>query len=159
MYPNSQLIEKFYTAFQQKDFRAMQQCYHDEVIFSDPVFQNLKGRQAKAMWHMLVSGGKDLEVTYNNVLANNQEGHCHWEATYTFSVSGKKVHNIIDASFEFKDGKIFRHTDYFDLWRWSRMALGISGILLGWSPLVRNKIRKRAASNLKKFIDTHPEYK
>ena len=136
----------------------MQQCYHDEVLFSDPVFQHLKGKQAKAMWHMLISGGKDLEVIYSKVIADENNGGCHWEATYTFSVTGRKVHNIIDAQFEFQDGKIIRHADHFDLWRWSRMALGTSGILLGWSPLVKNKIRGIASGNLQKFIDAHPEY-
>lgn len=158
MNSNTALIEKFYSAFQQKDFRAMQQCYHDDVLFSDPVFPLLRGKQAKAMWHMLVSGGKDLGLIYSQVQAGDKDGSCHWEATYTFSVTGRKVRNIIDAQFEFKDGKIIRHADQFNLWKWSRMALGPSGTFLGWSPLVKNKIRRLAAGNLQKFIDAHQEY-
>lgn len=156
---NTSLIEKFYQSFQQKDFRTMQSCYHDAVLFSDPVFQHLQGNEAKAMWHMLVMGGKDLELTYRDITADGFQGSCHWEATYTFSGSGRKVHNIIEARFEFKDGKIIHHTDDFDLWKWSRMALGTPGIVLGWSPFLKNKIRKMAAANLSKFIAAHPEYK
>lgn len=130
----------------------MQSCYHDDIQFSDPVFQNLKGKEAKAMWHMLVSSGKDLRLEFSKVKSSNHQGSCHWEAFYTFSRTGKKVHNIIDAEFEFKDGKILKHTDTFDLWKWSGMALGISGTLLGWSPLIRNKIRGIATENLKKFM-------
>ena len=155
---HEQLIAKFYTAFREKDFRAMQQCYHGEIIFSDPVFKNLNGKEAKAMWHMLLSIGKDLQVTFKDIKADGQDGQCHWEATYTFSTTGRKVHNVIDATFEFRDGKIFRHTDQFNLWRWSRMALGISGLLLGWTPFMQNKIREQAKNNLKKFIGSHPEY-
>jgi ketosteroid isomerase-like protein len=147
-----QLVTKFYTAFQNKDWKTMQSCYHDDIVFSDPVFQNLKGNEAKAMWHMLVSAGKDLKLDFSNVKVNDQTGSCHWEAYYTFSRTGRKVHNIIDASLEFKDGKIIKHTDVFDLWRWSGMALGISGKLLGWSPIVRNKVRGIAQANLKKFM-------
>lgn len=147
-----ELVKKFYTAFQNKDWKTMQSCYHDDVLFSDPVFQNLKGNEAKAMWHMLVSAGKDLKLEFSNVSANNQTGSCHWEAYYTFSRTGRKVHNIIDATLEFKDGKIIRHTDVFDLWRWSGMALGISGTLLGWSPIIKNKVRGIAQANLKKFM-------
>lgn len=137
----------------------MQSCYHEEIIFSDAVFQSLAGKEAKAMWHMLLFNSKDLQVSFHDVLANDKIGSCYWEAAYTFSGSGRKVLNVITAAFEFRDGKIFRHTDHFDLWKWSRMALGTPGILLGWSPFLQNKIRKQAATALSKFIVAHPEYK
>lgn len=152
------IIRQFYTSFQQKDVAGLQSCYHDDVIFSDPVFQRLQGKQAKAMWHMLVVAGKDLQLTYSKVQAGNGKGSCHWDATYTFSGSGRKVMNSIDAAFEFRDGKIIRHTDHFSLWKWSRMALGMPGLLLGWSPLLQNKIRAKAAENLGKFIAAHAQY-
>ena len=129
----------------------MQDCYHDDIIFNDPVFSNLKGKEAKAMWHMLVNSGKDLTLLFTAVKADERIGSCSWEAFYTFSRTGRKVHNVIEAKFEFKDGKIFRHTDSFDLWKWTRMALGISGMLLGWSPVVRNKVKATAKASLDKF--------
>jgi len=150
-HPNQQLIETFYTAFQQRDYASMIACYHDDVRFSDPVFTDLRGPQAKAMWHMLCERGKDLQVTFRDVAANEQTGQAHWEAVYTFS-SGRKVHNVIDASFVFEDGLIIVHRDSFDLWRWTRMALGPMGVLLGWSPFVQNKVRGTAVSSLHKFI-------
>jgi len=153
-----EIIEKFYASFQKKDWSGMQACYHDEVVFNDPVFRNLKGKKAKAMWHMLVAAGKNLTITYKNITANEQNGSCHWEAVYDFSRTGRKVHNIIEGNFIFKDGKIIEHTDIFNLWRWSRMALGTPGLLLGWSPFVRSKIRFTAEISLAKFIKEHPEY-
>jgi ketosteroid isomerase-like protein len=150
---HEQLITNFYTAFQNKDWKAMQACYHDEIIFNDPVFQNLKGKEAKAMWHMLVTAGKDLSLNFNSVKADDVSGSAHWEALYTFSKTGRKVHNSIDAKFEFKDGKIIRHTDVFDFWRWSRMALGTSGVLLGWTSVIQNKVRETASRNLTKFME------
>jgi ketosteroid isomerase-like protein len=153
-----QVIESFYSSFQQKDWKGMQACYHDKIIFSDPVFNNLKGGEAKAMWHMLAIAAKDLSVSFKNVTANGVKGACDWEAYYSFSRTGRKVHNIIHAEFEFSDGKIIRHTDFFNLWRWSGMALGVTGLLLGWSPLVSSKIRSTANSSLKKFMAEHPEY-
>jgi ketosteroid isomerase-like protein len=156
---HKQLITNFYTAFQNKDWKTMQACYHNDVVFSDPVFQNLKGKEAFAMWHMLVEAGKDLRLEFKDAKANEQEGSCHWEAHYSFSRTGRKVHNIIDAKFKFKDGKIIEHNDTFDLWRWTRMALGTSGILLGWTPMVQKKIRNLAQSNLQKFMSTQPAYR
>ena len=153
------LIEKFYSSFQQKNWKGMQGCYTDKVTFSDPVFQHLKGKEAFAMWHMLTTAGKDLTVSFKNIKANETTGSCDCDAQYSFSRTGRKIHNIIHAEFKFQDGKIIEHHDSFDLWRWSRMALGTSGILLGWSPIVQNKIRTTANSSLKKFIAEHSEYK
>ncbi len=159
MLESEKLIEKFYTGFQQKDWKGMQQCYHDKIVFSDPVFKNLKGAEVKAMWHMLTTAGKDLEISFQHIKVDGASGSCDWEAHYTFSLTGKKVHNLIQATFEFSEGKIIRHTDSFNLWRWSGMALGVTGTLLGWSPFVQSKIRKMAGKNLEKFIQEHPEYK
>ena len=66
------------------------------------------------------------------------------------------VHNVIDARFEFEEGKIRRHTDRFDLWRWAGMALGVPGKLLGWTPLLQNTIRRKAAAGLDEWIARAP---
>jgi len=150
---NEQLIEKFYSAFNQKDWKTMQSCYHDEVVFNDPAFSNLKGKAAKAMWHMLAAAAKDFSLTYNQVAADEINGSCHWEAAYSFSKTGRKVLNKIDATFEFKDGLIYRHTDQFDFWKWTQMALGVPGILLGWTPFLQNKVKATAMRGLKKFMN------
>jgi hypothetical protein len=152
MHPNGDLITRFYSAFHKKDFVTMQKAYHSEARFSDPVFPNLSAGEVKAMWQMLVTSAQDLQVTCSNVSADDQKGTCQWHALYTFTASGRRVHNIIHASFTFSDGKIIKHQDHFDFWRWSRMALGPMGWLLGWSPLVKNKVRKTAGARLAKFI-------
>src|ERR1043165_5503209 len=100
----AEVIERFYSAFERKDWKSMQDCYHDDVHFSDPVFTNLKGKKAQAMWHMLVNAGKDLTLIYTNVEGSGHSGSADWDAFYSFSRTGRKVHNVIHASFEFKDG-------------------------------------------------------
>ena len=154
------LIATFYTAFAKGDWQTMQSCYHNQATFSDPVFQNLSAKETKAMWHMLTSSAKEFSLMFfiNPDYATDDKGTCHWEATYKFSKTGRKVLNKINASFVFKDGKILSHQDHFNLWKWAGMALGTSGILLGWSPLVQNKIRNTAKKSLEKFIQEHIEY-
>lgn len=110
------------------------------------------------MWHMLCEAGTDLQITHSNVQADDANGGAHWEARYTFSRTGRPVHNILDAEFHFRDGEIIWHRDHFDFYRWARMALGPTGTLLGWTPMVHNQVRKTAAANLEKFIAAHPEY-
>ena len=63
-----------------------------------------------------------------------------------------KTLNIIEAAFTFRDGLIATHTDRFDLWRWSRQALGTKGALLGWTPIVSGAIRKNAARALDAYL-------
>ena len=106
-------------------------CYAPTVTFSDPVFPDLVGDQARGMWRMLCARGKDLRIEFRDVRAGDHTGSAHWEAWYTFSSTSKPVHNVIDATFTFSDGLIVTHVDRFDLYRWSRQALGVTGVLLG----------------------------
>jgi len=130
----------------------MAACYHPDVTFSDEVFTDLQGERAVAMWRMLCERAKDLKVEFRDIEADDIAGRAHWEAWYTFSATGRRVHNKIDARFEFRDGKIFRHRDSFDFWAWASQALGPMGRLLGWTGFVRNRVRSQAAKSLAAFI-------
>jgi ketosteroid isomerase-like protein len=148
---HSALITRFYEAFNRLDAEAMAACYTDDVLFSDPVFGELRGREAGDMWRMLTSRAKDFSLRFDNVRADDRSGGAHWVATYLFSQTGRTVVNDIRARFVFRDGKICEHHDTFDLWRWSRQALGAKGALLGWAPFVQNAIRAQAQKGLKAF--------
>lgn len=148
------LIQKFYNAFASHDAETMASCYHQDVEFTDPGFGRLKGPEAGDMWRMLVErGGKDLVIIYSDVQANDQTGKAYWEAVYNFSKTGRRVHNKIHASFGFKDGLILKHDDHFDFWVWSRMALGLPGMLLGWSTFLKNKVQTQARGLLRKYSE------
>jgi limonene-1,2-epoxide hydrolase len=152
MHSNAELIRKFYTAFASRDARAMAACYHPSVRFSDEVFTDLHGARANAMWQMLCERGKDLKIEFRDIVADDARGRAHWEAWYTFSGTRRKVHNKIEARFEFEDGKIIRHRDSFSFWAWASQALGPPGVLLGWSPFVKNRVRSEAAKSLDAFV-------
>lgn len=149
---NRALIERFYRAFQQRDGAAMTTCYHRQATFSDPAF-SLRGEQIGKMWRMLCSRGADLRVEFANVQADDTSGSVDWQAWYTFSTTGRPVHNIIHARLRFADDLIIEHIDDFDFWRWSRQALGPAGLLLGWSPMLRQKVRSQAALALERYSD------
>ncbi len=149
---NEQLLHDFYAAFQRKDARGMAASYDAAVVFSDPVFPHLVGARAGAMWAMLCGRSSDLALTYDGVTATDAEGSVRWRARYTFSATGRRVENVVTAHFAFRNGKVVRHDDRFDFWRWSRQALGLRGVLLGWSPLVRRAVQARAASQLEAYL-------
>jgi ketosteroid isomerase-like protein len=152
MNQNEELINKFYTSFQNKNAAGMNECYSDLVRFQDPVFDVLEGWKARAMWQMLVERATDLQITFNSVVAGPDTGSAHWEAIYKFGKTGNTVHNKIEAAFEFQNGKIIKHTDTFSLWRWAGMALGMKGSLLGWTPMVQSAIKKEAQGGLELYI-------
>ena len=152
MHPNAELIHRFYTCFQNRDAAGMGACYTPDAEFSDPVFLSLKGAEVPAMWQMLCERGKDLEIEFKGIEVNDRVGRASWTAFYTFVVTGRQVHNAIEARFEFQDGKIARHRDTFNLWRWAGQALGLKGTLFGWSPPVQGAIRKQAAYRLAEYM-------
>lgn len=151
MEENLKLIRKFYDAFAKKDVEGMLACYAPNVAFEDPAFGPLNSEDARLMWRMLLSRGGDLKITYSNEWADNQTGGVDWEALYEFGSKKRKVHNKIKARFTFNQGHIISHTDSFSFWRWSSMALGLPGLLLGWSPVIMNKVRQQVLKKLKEF--------
>ncbi|WP_062055755.1 nuclear transport factor 2 family protein [Aquimarina longa] len=147
-----ELIEIFYTGLSNRDAEAMLSCYHDDVIFEDPAFGKLKGDRAKAMWRMLCKNGKDLKIEFSEIESTINTGKAHWEAWYKFSKTGRLVHNKINAQFEFKDGKIIKHIDHFNLHRWASQAIGWKGKLLGGTGFFKKKLIKQTNKMLDKFM-------
>lgn len=153
---NAALIERFYAALARRDVEVMLSCYRPDVAFRDPVFGTLCGPQVRAMWRMLIARAVDLDIEFGDVAATKHGGSAHWEARYTYSATGRRVHNRIDACFEFRDGLIARHVDRFSLWRWAAMALGVPGALLGWLSPMQSLIHARATRGLAAYMAAKP---
>jgi ketosteroid isomerase-like protein len=154
MQTNTDIIIKFYTAFQQLDDKTMNSCYSDDIVFSDPAFGILRGGEATSMWEMLCKNAKNFSLTFSNIqLLDDEYATCNWVATYTFSKTGRKVVNNIKAFMKLKDGKIIEHSDAFKLSVWAAQALGWKGALFGWMSWMKKKIQNNARKNLIAFIE------
>ena len=151
----SEVADRFYTAFAAKDGATMASLYAPEATFSDPVFPRLDGRGAGAMWRMLCERGGDLVVRHRVEEADETRATVHWEADYTFSTTGRKVHNVITATLTVGDGRIVSHEDVFDFWAWSRQALGAPGLFLGWTGMLQRKVQGTAGGQLAKWREKH----
>lgn len=151
MTQETQILESLLSALGRKDHEAMAALYHPEATFEDEVFR-LKGKEIGDMWHMLCSRGKDMQLSFDSV-RSDAPGRVkgHWEPVYTFSATGRKVVNRIDTEIEIRDGLIWKQRDRFNFWRWSSQALGLPGMLLGWTPMLRAKVRETANQNLVRF--------
>ncbi len=153
MNPNEALITKFYSAFANANAEEMVKCYHQNICFQDPAFGILKEKEVASMWKMLLERvNGNIKIEFSNIIANETNGQAKWIATYTFSQTNRAVVNKIDATFEFKDGLIIKHTDSFDLYQWTKQALGFKGLLLGWTNFMKSKIQKKAKKSLEIYI-------
>lgn len=150
---NSAVITRFYTAFSNSDAIEMISCYHDEAVFEDPAFGKLNRKEVAAMWKMLLERSKgNLKVEFKDVVSDGNLGAATWIATYIFSQTNRKVVNTIHAEFEFKEGLILKHKDNFDIYKWSKQALGWKGFLLGWTPFMQNGIQQNAKKALSNYM-------
>ena len=150
-HPNDELIQRFYAAFAERRGDSMAACYAPGAHFSDPVFPDLNGEEPGQMWRMLTGASDDLRIELLEHEAGEEAGSARWQAHYTFTQTGRPVMNDVRATFRFADGLIADHRDDFDFHRWSRQALGLPGLLLGWTPIIRGAVQKKAAARLEDF--------
>lgn len=153
MNANQQIVERFYTAFQQLDYKTMNDCYSEDIVFNDPVFGILKGDEARAMWEMLCKNANNFSLTFSDIeLLDDEYATCKWTATYTFSKTGRKVVNRIKAYMKFYKGKIVEHSDAFRLSTWIGQALGWKGVWFGWTGFMKKAVQKNARKSLENFM-------
>lgn len=150
--PELEVIDRFYAAFNDGDGEAMAACYAPGARFSDPVFVDLRGKEPGAMWRMLTGRSKALTVELVDRAVAADTGSARWIARYTFGPTGRPVVNDVRSTFQFADGLIADQRDDFDFTRWARQALGTPGLLLGWTPFMRNRVRRTARAGLESFM-------
>ena len=149
---NLDLLDRFYAAFGRNDGDTMAACYTADATFSDPVFTDLRGREPGAMWRMLTGRSTDLSVELVDRSATGETGSAHWIARYPFGAKKRLVVNHVESTFRFRDGLIAEQHDTFDLYRWTRQALGPVGVFLGWTPIVQGGMRRKARAGLDQFL-------
>lgn len=162
---NPTTVTNFYQAFSRLDADAMAECYAEGAQFADEAFHLRGKREVMGMWRMLFQATQagnraDWKLEWGDLREEGAEIKVRWEEDYRFGVARRSVHNCVLATFTFdEEGKILTHHDRFNLWRWSRMALGVPGAVLGWSPAFRKLMGRQARANLDKFLasNTTPE--
>jgi len=149
---NRALIERLYDALDRGDGETMTACYAEDARFEDPAFGELHGDQIGAMWRMLTSRATDLSVELPSHDADEESGNANWVATYTFTATGRRVVNDIQARFEFRDGLIVDHLDQFSFRRWASQAFGPGGNAIALLPPLRARARRTALAQLTEFM-------
>jgi ketosteroid isomerase-like protein len=148
---SASVAKHYWESLAAKDADEMAACYASDATFEDEVFR-LRGAECGMMWRMLFQGAADLRIRTHDLKEGDGVAHGTWEAWYTFTATGRPVHNRITSRFVIRDGKIVDHKDTFPFYKWSRRALGAKGWFLGWTPLVRMAVRKQARKRLDKWM-------
>jgi hypothetical protein len=100
------------------------------------------------MWRMLCERSQDLEVVLVDSGMAGEEGWAHWTADYTFTDTGRRVHNDVRSQLHFDGELIAKQIDSFSLRRWGGQALGRRGTALGSTGLLGPAVRRRARGQL-----------
>jgi limonene-1,2-epoxide hydrolase len=151
-------IYHFYNCFQERDVEGMISCYHPKIVFIDPAFGTLEGERVFNMWRMLISRLDDhskIEIT--SVYALNRKASCNWTADYLFGKSKRQIHNEIESHFRFEGNRIIEQRDVFDIWEWSKQAIGIMGYAFGWTYTMNKMIIKQSNQYLDYYINKQAE--
>ncbi len=149
----TEIITEFYNNFSEGNAQGMTQYYHKDIVFNDPIFGTLKKERAFKMWEMLLSKKSEhTTISFDNIIEKEGFITVNWTATYLFGPQQRKVVNNVLATFRFQENKIIEHSDSFDLWKWTRQALGTSGYLMGWSSFMQKKIQHKMELQLDDFI-------
>ena len=100
-----------------------------------------------AMWRLVCSRG--VKVAYRDIRTEGSEVKGHWVFDYRFR-GERSVHNPMDSTFVFRDGKILVHHDNANRFDWAKQALGKpTGALVTVFPFI---LRVMAKKELEKFM-------
>lgn len=145
---SKEIAIKFYDAFSVANIDVLKQLYDKKLIFNDNIFVNLDYNETISMWSSLLVGNKNMSIKYEIKKYSEKYVEVEWIADYLFTSTNRNVKNIILAKMEIDQGKIINHTDNFDFYKWSQMAFGITGVLIGWTSFFKNKVRTEAYNKL-----------
>lgn len=148
MHPNARMIETLYTSLRDDKPDAAAACYAADAHFEDIAFR-LDGRDCiLQMWRLVCS--QKVGVTFDSVIADDQEGGANWVAKYTITETRRKVTNPSTSHFAFRDGLIVNHLDQCDAMAWATQAFPFPANLAFGSigPLRQLMARKK----LERFI-------
>jgi hypothetical protein len=147
MTPDEETVQKVYESIKRGDAAGAAECYCDDAEYRDLAF-DLKGKpEIAAMWRLVCSRG--VVVEYRDIRTAGSEVRGHWVFDYRFHGT-HPVHNEMNSTFTFRDGKILVHHDHASRWIWAKQALGApTGALVTVLPFI---LRWKARKELDEFV-------
>jgi len=152
---NIEILQDFYKAYEKRNLHEISKFYHSDVEFYDHAFGILNKNELISMWSMLFNKAfKDLSIEVSNIKIENNKGFAHIECDYIYTITGRKVRNIIDTTIEFKNNKRIKQTDIFNLKDWAKQSLGWKEGLLAGTSYFKRKLQNQTRKALNNYIKT-----
>ncbi|KAG8847670.1 hypothetical protein FRB91_011529 [Serendipita sp. 411] len=129
-------------------------------------------KQAKGMFSMFVNnreknkmeleykdikkGINDLTVCIHPIYLLPLLTHRQYTATYTvrYIFTGRPVTNVIQSTFTISptSNLLLSQVDAFPFYTWAKQALGLPGLLLGWTGYLQSQVQHNAGQSLEKYM-------
>jgi len=145
------VLNTFLRALAQRDVEAMIRCYTTTATYHSPIFPQVEGDTLTATWQWFCAKAPDLTMVVDEQAFEANTARVQWTATYTFPKTGRPVVQVTDSIFVFEGPQLCRHEDRFDLHRWSHMALGPLGRVLGGRRWLQRSLQRAAAERVARF--------
>jgi len=143
--PHSLLLVKYLQAIKEQDLKTISSCFHEEAEFYEPAYGKLTGPKIAAWWTFFFAQAKEFHSEFDSLKVNGDKATVHSEHWYYWNATGAGVHNLVESEFDFKDGKIFRQIDNYNLNAWAFQAL--ESKFMGWT----NKSREAEQERFEEF--------
>lgn len=154
---NKAVVNAFYAAYQQHNYRAMKACLHPDVEFSDLAFERLSGDDVFAMWRWFTAPhGERTEavrvVFYAVDGVEDDVVYARYEVDYSLG-GANRINYLIYSELTLCDGRIVRHLDIPTIsnYQFARMAMGFPKCLLALTPFFEPILRRAMARKLAAF--------
>jgi hypothetical protein len=155
----SSQIETYFDAFSKGDYRTMRSLCDPKITFNDPVYTSLQGKSVFALHHFMAERRICPTITIRSISEKGNRVKVKWTNEYEYATYKTHISIDVRSIFHFEHTSIISQTDQYNLWKWSKMALGFTGTYLGWTPMFRSTLRRSSQQSLATFIQKHPQYK
>lgn len=145
----STVVDRFFEALRRADVSVIDNCYHPQISYSDPLFEDLRGTRVALRWRMLLTQATSFSLEHSLVFADERKAQVQWTANYL--LNGRSVRIPMLSTLAIWDDLIVRQVDEYDLWKYCRQTHGLTGTLLGGLQFFQKIIKRRARNELERF--------
>jgi len=150
---NTEIVEKFYTAFSKLDHSGMEGCLSENIVYHDPMYGVLDGEPVFALWRMRCTYLHDLSIKFSNIEALDGEyAICDWEISF-FHRSAGHVTMPGKAYMRIINGKIAEHSEGYRISKWLSTTYGWKGKLFGWTGYMKRREQNYYKDMLNRFMN------
>ncbi|MFA5899664.1 MAG: nuclear transport factor 2 family protein [Hyphomicrobium sp.] len=134
------VTEGLFLALRRRDATGVAACYDQDAVFSSPIIGDVRGADVEALWRAIFAATCDSTLSFTIVDLGLTSARVEGIAKYSLLASGRSVTSRFNSALHIRDLRVMQHDDNFDAWAWASMALGPTGLLLGWSKAWRRRM-------------------